>query len=195
MEVLLSVFLGIGLAAAAGLRIFVPLLIASLAALSGHLTLSSGFAWLANPVAAAAFGIATVLELAAYKIPWLDNLLDVLGAPVAVTAGTVLAASTMGGMSPSVRWTLALIAGGGAAGLVHGATALTRKASSLTTGGLANPVLATAEAGGAVALSALSIVLPILGLLLFASVILVALLIRRRWRARRAAAAQPPRPS
>ncbi len=90
MEITLSILLGIGLAAACGFRVFVPFLIVSIAAMSGHLELTPGFEWIGTPYALAAFGAATALEIAAYYIPWLDNLLDAAATPAGlVQAGTV----------------------------------------------------------------------------------------------------------
>src|SRR5947207_9549521 len=95
LETLLSVCLGIGLAAACGFRIFVPLLVTSLAAQTGHLTLAGGFQWIGTRPALVAFAVATVLEILAYYVPWIDNLLDVIAGPAAVTAGIVVTASVV----------------------------------------------------------------------------------------------------
>ncbi len=89
MELALTVLVGVGLAAACGFRVFVPLLGISLAAQTGHLELASGFGWIGSPVAAAAFGVATLLEVGAYLVPWVDNALDALASPAAVVAGTI----------------------------------------------------------------------------------------------------------
>ena len=166
METVLSLCLGIGLSAACGFRVFVPLLIISLAAHSGHLTLAQGFAWMGSDYALITFAVATVLEIGAYYIPWLDNLLDSLATPAAVVAGTIVTASLVSDMSPYLRWTLAVIAGGGAAGLVQTSTVLARGASTLATGGLANPIIATAELGGSVFLSAVSMLVPVLAIVI-----------------------------
>ena len=162
----LSVALGVALAAAVGLRIFVPTLIVSVAAYSGHLALAPGFAWLASAPAVLALSLAALLEVGAYWIPGLDHLLDVLAAPVAVIAGSVLAASVMVDLPPLVRWTMALIVGGGAAGLTHGLTALLRLKTGAVSGGLANPLVAGGELGGAIALSLLALAAPLLAALL-----------------------------
>src|SRR6478672_7212872 len=150
METVLSICLGIGLSAACGFRIFVPLLIMSIASLSGHLQLGQGFAWIATYPALITFAVATCLEIAGYYVPWVDHLLDTISTPAAVIAGTIINASMVSGMSPFLKWTLAVIAGGGAAGLVQGATVLARGASTATTAGLANPILATIELAGSV---------------------------------------------
>jgi hypothetical protein len=164
METLMSICVGVGLSAACGFRVFVPLLVMNIASLSGHLTLSHGFEWIGSYPALIAFSVATCLEIAGYYIPWVDHLLDTIATPVAVIAGTLVTASMVSDMSPFLKWTLAVIAGGGTAGLVQGTTVLTRGASTLTTGGLANPMFATIELGGAVFTSVLAIIAPLLAL-------------------------------
>lgn len=158
--------LGICLSAACGLRVFVPLVITSLAGLSGWLPLGEGFQWLATWPALTVFAVATVVEVLAYQVPVLDHALDALAGPAAVIAGTLLAASQLEALDPLTRWTLALIAGGGAAGLVRGTTAATRAITGLGTGGLGNPVLAAAETVGSAATALGTLWLPALGLAL-----------------------------
>ncbi len=169
-ETLLSIFLGIGLSAACGFRVFVPLLVMSIASLAGHLTLTPGFQWIGTYPALLTFAVATVVEIAGYYIPWVDHLLDTVATPAAVVAGTVVTASIVTGMSPMLKWTLAVIAGGGAAGLVQGTTVVTRAASTATTGGLGNPLLATIELGGAVLTSIAAILVPVAVVVVFALV-------------------------
>jgi Domain of unknown function (DUF4126) len=168
METVMSICLGIGLSAACGFRVFVPLLVMSIASLSGHLTLAHGFEWIATYPALIAFSVATGLEVTGYYIPWVDHLLDTIATPAAIVAGTVITASMVGSMSPLLKWTLAAIAGGGVAGLVQGVTVTARGASTLTTGGLANPLVSTLELGGAVVTSALAMVAPLLVVVLIA---------------------------
>jgi uncharacterized membrane protein len=134
----------------------------SIASLTGLITLSPSFEWIGTYPALVSFGTASILEISAYYIPWLDNILDTVATPTAFIAGTVVMASTVADMSPFIKWTLALIVGGGVAGSIQGFTSLTRITSSATTGGLGNPVLSTLEAGGSTVLSILSITLPIL---------------------------------
>ena len=62
----------------------------------------------------------------------------------------------------NVKWALAIIAGSGAAGIVQTETTITRAASTTTTGGLANPVVSTAEAGSSFGLSLLAILFPVI---------------------------------
>jgi hypothetical protein len=175
METLLSVCLGIGLSAACGFRVFVPLLVMSIAALSGHLTLAHGFEWIGTYPALIAFAVATCLEIGGYYIPWLDNLLDTIASPAAIIAGTLITASLITGVSPFLKWTLAIIAGGGAAGMVQGTTVIARGASSAGTGGLGNPVLATAELAGSIFTSTIFVVFATVAPVLL--IILVAVLI------------------
>ncbi len=166
METLLALAVGMGLSAACGFRVFVPLLGMSLAARAGHLTLGPGFEWIGSGPAALAFSTATVLEIAAYYIPWLDNLLDTIMTPAAVVAGTIVTASMLSDLSPFLKWSLAVIAGGGAAGIVQGGTVALRAGSSGTTGGLANPAVSTMEMVGSILTTALAIVIPLLCLAL-----------------------------
>ena len=128
MELALSICLGLGLSAACGFRVFVPLLGVSTAALAGHLHLAYGFEWLGTWPAFACFLTATILEIVAYYVPWLDNLLDSVATPAAVVAGTIATASVITDMSPLLQWSLAIIAGGGTAGVIQSATVLVRGA-------------------------------------------------------------------
>lgn len=162
VNALLSVLLGAGLSAACGFRIFVPFLLVGIAARTGHVALGANFAWMASTPALIALGVATILEIGAYCIPWLDHVLDVVATPAAVVAGMIMTASVVTGIDPILKWTLALIAGGGIAGTVQALTVGTRKVSLLTTGGLGNPVVSTLELFGSVILTVLAIALPIL---------------------------------
>ena len=166
METLIEIAIGIGLSAACGFRVFMPLLVMNLAALSGQLHLSPDFLWLGSQSATVAFGTATVLEILAYYIPWVDHMMDTVTTPAAVIAGAVATASTVTDVSPFLRWTLALIAGGGIAGLVQGATLAVRAKSSLATSGLGNPVISSLELFGATATALLAVFVPVLALVL-----------------------------
>jgi len=188
LETLLAVVVGLALSAAVGLRIFVPFLVLGVAAHGGHVPLAPGFEWIGTTPALVAFGVATAVEVVAYYVPWLDNLLDAAGPPVAVGAGIVATASVVTDLPPLVKWTVAVIAGGGAAGLLHGATSAARAASTLATGGGANFLVATAELAGSLLTSVLAILAPAAALL--AAVLLATWLLRRRRAARRTAAAR-----
>ena len=162
MELLLSICLGIGLSAACGFRVFVPFLIMGIASLTGHLALSPNFQWIGTYPAVVSFAVASVLEIAGYNIAWLDNLLDIIATPAAIIAGSIAMASIAIDMSPFLKWTLAIIAGGGTAAIFQGKTILVRGASTATTGGAGNFAIATAEAGISTLLSLLALFLPLL---------------------------------
>jgi len=164
-----SIVLGVGLAAATGFRVFLPMLIVSGAAYTGHLSLAESFAWLGSPAALTMLSVAALIEILAYYIPGVDNLLDSLATPAALVAGTVVSAAVMTDLPPMVKWTAAVIAGGGVAGLTQSAAALLRAKSTLLTGGSGNWVIATAELGGALLVTLLALAAPIaaLGLVIF----------------------------
>ncbi|MGQ0548681.1 MAG: DUF4126 domain-containing protein [Armatimonadota bacterium] len=189
MDTMFTFAVGLGLSAASGFRAFVPMLVMSLAARGGHLTLAPGMEWVASDAALAVLTTATVAEILAYYVPWLDNLLDTIATPTAIIAGTLMTASVLTDLSPLLRWAIAVIIGGGTAGIVQGSTVALRLASSTMTGGLGNPILATAELLGAITVAALAILAPIIALAIV--IVLVFLALRkagRHWRRRRATA-------
>ena len=177
MEILLSVGLGVGLAAACGFRVFLPVLVMGVAARAGALDLSEGFEWMAGTPALLALGVAAVCEVGAYYIPWLDNVLDVAAMPAAVTAGIVVAAANIETATPLLDWALAAVAGGTAAAVVQTGTTLLRGASTVSTGGTGNFLVSTAEAGSAAGLSLVAISVPVLALV--AALVLVAVVSAR----------------
>ena len=164
LDVLVSIALGIGLAAAVGFRVFLPLLVVSAAGYTGYLPLGDSFSWLATLPALVMLSVAAVLEIAAYYIPGVDNLLDAVATPAALVAGTVVAAAVMADLPPIVKWTTAVIAGGGAAGITQAVTGLLRAKSTVTTGGLGNAVIATGELGGSLLTSLLALFMPLVAL-------------------------------
>ena len=163
METILGLCVGIGLSAASGFRVFVPLLVMSVAALMGWFEPLKGFEWLAMPAVCLALAVATISEIAAYYVPWVDNLLDTVATPAAMIAGTLTTmAVSSGEMSQFASWAAALIIGGGTAGAVQMSTVAVRGVSTATTGGIANPLVSTVEWVGAVLLSVLSLLVPVL---------------------------------
>ncbi len=166
MEILLALGLGLGLSAASGFRVFVPLLGLSVAGLAGWITPPPGAEWLASWPACLALATATLLEIGGYYIPWLDHLLDSLATPAAALAGCLLALVAFRDLPPAVRWFLAVIAGGGASSLVQLGTVTLRGLSTGTTGGLANPLVATLELAASLALTLAALLAPVLALTL-----------------------------
>jgi len=182
-DLALSIVLGVALAAATGFRVFLPMLIVSGAAYTGHLHLDDSFAWLGTPSALIMLTVAAVAEVLAYYIPVVDNLLDTLATPAAFVAGTIVSAAVMIDAPPMVKWTAAVIAGGGVAGLTQGLTGILRAHSTVLTGGLGNSIIATAELGGAVLISFLALAAPAVAIALVVAFVLLAMrLIRRRFR-------------
>jgi len=179
MEFVMALFIGIGLSATCGFRVFVPLLGLSIAAHVGQMDLASGFGWIGSWPATIAFAIATVIEIGAYFIPWVDNLLDTIATPAAVVAGTMVTASVIGDVSPLLRWALAIVAGGGIAGIIQSSTVLVRGTSTATTGGAANPAVSAGELGASIVGTLISIVVPVVAVLLVA---LILFLIMRKIR-------------
>jgi hypothetical protein len=136
----------------------------SIAAYTGHLPIDARFAWLATPSALAMLAVATLAEILAYYIPAVDNLLDTLAAPASMVAGIVASAAVMTDVPPIVKWTAAVIAGGGIAGLTQGMTTIVRAKSTILTGGVGNPVISTVELGGALLVSILALAAPLAAL-------------------------------
>jgi hypothetical protein len=168
---------GISLSAAAGLRVFLPVLALGLASRLGLLELGEEFAWLASDPVLLVVGIAALLEAGAYYIPVVDNLLDTLATPAAIGGGTVIVASLLPEMNGLLQWSTATLLGGGAAGIVQGTTVLARGVSTTSTGGLANPLIATSETGGSLLTIALALLMPLVfGVLVI--LVLVWLLVR-----------------
>ena len=130
-DLALSIVLGIALAAATGFRVFLPMLIVSSAAYAGHLQLDSSFAWLGTPSALTMLSVAALAEVLAYYVPVIDNLLDTLATPAALIAGTIVSAAVITDVPPMVKWTAAVIAGGGIAGLTQGLTGILRAHSTV----------------------------------------------------------------
>ncbi|MDP6795175.1 MAG: DUF4126 domain-containing protein [Verrucomicrobiota bacterium] len=163
MEVVSSVLIGVALSATCGFRVFVPLLAVNIAARSLNadgepwIELADGFVWMGSDVALLIFLVASIVEIGGYYVPWIDNLLDSIASPAAIVAGTLITASFITGMEPWLQWLLSLIAGGGTAGAVQATTVVTRASSTVTTGGLGNPIVATVETSGAFLGSALAI--------------------------------------
>ena len=182
-DLALSIVLGVALAAATGFRVFLPMLIVSGAAYTGHLQLDNGFAWLGTQSALIMLSAAAVAEVLAYYIPVIDNLLDTLATPAAFVAGTIVSAAVMIDAPPMVKWTAAVIAGGGVAGLTQAMTGVLRAHSTVLTGGFGNFVIATAELVGAALISFLALAAPTLAIALVVLFLIAALrLIRRRFR-------------
>lgn len=178
----LSAFIGIGLAAATGFRVFLPMFAVSLASYMGWIPMSESFEWLSGLPTLITTGIATMVEILAYYIPYVDHLLDTLSVPLATIAGSVMFASQFTDLGTFPQWALALIAGGGTAAAISSGFAGTRAASTATTGGLGNSVVATTETAGAGIMSFLAMASPIIaGIAAIILLIVVFILGRKIW--------------
>jgi len=173
MEAIMSIMIGVALSATCGFRVFIPLLAVNIGTRAQDangqplIELAGGFDWLSSDIAMMIFLVATLFEIAGYYIPWIDNLLDTIASPASIAAGTVITASFITGMDPWLQWLLGVIAGGGAAGAVQATTVVARASSTVTTGGLGNPIVASVETSGAFLGSALSILVAPFAIALF----------------------------
>ncbi len=181
-DTIISVFLGIGLAASVGFRVFLPLFALSLASYFNVWELNDSWEWIGSLAAVIALGVAMLVEIFAYFIPWVDNILDSVAVPLAAIAGTAVMVSTVADLDPIVTWALAIIAGGGTATAIKGAGATGRLASTATTGGLGNPIISTVETGTAVVVSTASIFAPILAAVLVIIILVIIFTIYRKLR-------------
>lgn len=171
MESLIILCTGLTLSAACGFRAFVPPLAMSIAVREGNYPVAPGFEWIGSDAALTALTVATIVEILAYYVPVVDNFLDTIEIPTVLAVGTMLTAASLGDVDPLLRWSIALIAGGGSAEIVEGFTVLTRLASTTTTAGLGNPIVSTAEAMSSATLSIMAINIPIIAAIVIAIVL------------------------
>lgn len=166
LETILSICLGIGLAASVGFRVFLPLFALSLAAYFNLWELNESWSWIRGTAAVITLGVATVVEIVAYYIPIIDNALDTIAIPLATIAGTAVMVSIVADLSPVITWALAIIAGGGTAAAIKGSASATRIGSTVSTAGIANPVVSTVETATSIIMAIISIFMPILAIIL-----------------------------
>lgn len=185
-ETIISICLGIGLSASVGFRVFVPLFALSLSAYLGVWELNESWEWIGSVSALIVLGVATIFEIFAYYIPYIDNLLDSIAIPLAAIAGTAIMVSTVADLSPVITWALAIIAGGGTAAAVSSSTGATRLASTASTGGAANPIVSTAETGTAVVMSAVSVIAPFVAIILVTIILFIIYKIYKKFKGSKA---------
>ena len=180
IEMAVAILTGVGLSAACGFRIFFPLLALNLASMFGYIGLAPGFEWIAGIQVTIAFGLATILEIVAYYVPWLDNIMDSIASPISVIAGTIVTASLITDIPPALKWTISIIAGGGIAGLFQGATVALRTKSSFFTGGFGNFIVASLELLASAIVSILSLLIPIAAFVLTLLLITYGIILARK---------------
>jgi len=161
LDYAVGILLGVGLAASCGFRVFVPLLVSNIASMFGYLNFGSGYEWMGSWPAFAVFITATIIEISAYYIPWLDNALDTIAVPLSAIAGTILTVSFIGSMDPMIQWTLGIILGGGSAAVIKTGASVARLKSTAFTAGFANWIIATAENFTSIVMSILTILIPV----------------------------------
>ena len=189
LEIVPSLALGIGLAACAGLRAWLPLLLLGGLARWGVVDLGPSFEFVASTRALILFGVATVIEIAGDKIPAVDHTLDALSTVLRPAAGSLLAASVLWQISdPLTAMALGIAVGAPSALVPHAAKSTLRVVSTTFTGGLANPVLSFVEDAATFVLFALTVVLPVVAATL---VVLTGFLVARRLLRRSPSAARP----
>lgn len=180
---IISAFIGIGLAAATGFRVFLPMFVVSLASYFNWIPMNEHFEWLAGLPTLITTGIATVIEILAYYIPFVDHLLDTVSIPMATVAGSILFASQFAELGTFPQWALALIAGGGTAATISSGFAGIRAASTATTGGLGNSMVGTTETAGAGIMSVLAMAAPVIAAIFtIITLIVVIVLGRKAWK-------------
>jgi len=183
MDMLFAICVGIGLSAACGFRVFMPMLVLSAATKFGGVHLNPNFEWLGSWTALAAFASATILEAGSYYVPWVAHAVSVAAVPAAVLAGTLATAAQIDGIHPLAQWSSSLLVGGGIAGGVQMLNIGARAASTITTAGIGNPIVSLGQGLMAFVLAVTAVVAPLFIVLLIVAIVTV--IIRRR-RARKA---------
>jgi hypothetical protein len=184
-ETMISIFLGVGLAASVGFRVFLPLFVLSLASYFDMWELNENWVWIGSMPALVTLGVATLVEVFAYFIPYVDNLLDSVALPLATLAGTAVMVATITELDPVITWSLAIIAGGGTAAAIKGASATGRLTSTATTAGIGNPIISFIETATALLFSVVSVLAPVIASILVILLLIFIFAIYRRLRPRR----------
>ncbi|MDD2244056.1 MAG: DUF4126 domain-containing protein [Dysgonamonadaceae bacterium] len=174
VETISAIALGIGLSASTGFRVFIPLLVAGMAAHFGVLTLGDSFEWLGSIPALVCFGVAAIVEVLAYYVPFVDNLLDSIATPLSIVAGTLLMTSVFPSDNEWMKWIMGFVVGGGTAATVQSGTAIARLTSSQFTGGSANNIVSTTEGIASTGVAVMSLIAPVfIGILIIVLLIII----------------------
>lgn len=196
---MIEFLIGSSLAASAGLNAWMPLFLLGLAdRFIPAMQLPGGWSWLSSDVALWIIGVLLVLEIIADKIPALDSINDIVQTVLRPASGGIAfgagaSAQTIAVDDPTSffadnAW-VPIVVGIGIALAVHVVKAVGRVGANTVTGGLAAPVLSTAEDGASFLLAVSAIVVPVLALVLLIGLIVAAVALARRRRARRRDAA------
>ena len=197
---MLELLTGSGLATAAGLNAYVPLLIVggANALWPSVISLPNGWQWLSNPWVIAVLAVLLVIEVVADKVPALDTVNDVVQTVVRPTAGGLAFGSVSGATTAAVKdpstllsnnqW-IPIVIGVVIALLVHGGKMAVRPLANAATGGVAAPVMSTVEDMTSVGLSFIALIIPVLVVLVLIGLIWAGVAMRRRGQRRAAAKA------
>jgi hypothetical protein len=184
--------LAVALSAVSGLRALLPILLTGLVARAGWVDLGPTFEFLSGNRALIIFGVAALLEIAGDKIPALDHALDTVHSFLRPLSGSLLAAAALSRVTdPTHALVGGIVLGAPTALVPHAVKSTARIASTVFTGGLANPFLSILEDVLAVVLFILAVVVPILAAVTV--IVLMVLLARRLGRRAPAAAPAPVR--
>jgi hypothetical protein len=184
LELVPCLALAIALAACAGLRAWLPLLLAGGLARFGYVELGPSFQFLGSDRALVLFGVATLLEIVADKVPVLDHGLDAISTVLRPAAGSLLAASVLWPIAdPLAALALGVAVGAPSSLVPHAGKSLLRGASTTFTGGLANPLISVLEDVAALVMFVVSVILPL--------VVALAMIALAAWLTRRALARRP----
>lgn len=173
VELVVGVCAGISLSAACGFRAFLPLLAVSIAAHFFGFKVNADFAWIGSWASIVSLATATIVEIVAYYLPFVDNLLDLINVPLAFVAGAVVMSGVLPDVHPYLKWSIAGLLGSSAAGLTQLVTMIIRGASTATTAGAGNNVVALLENVCAVIFSIGAILLPLLAIVFVAVVLYI----------------------
>ena len=184
-DTFLGILTGLGLSIACGFRVFIPPLVVSIAAQTGYLELAEGFTWLGEWPTLIALSIATVFDIIGHEFPAIDDMLNVVEAPLVPIAGTILSVSMLTDMAPLLKWSLAAIAGGGSAEALHISRTFLKSILNAVTAGLSTPLVSIAEDAAAIAIPILVILAPVFTLFLFLVVVGVTAFAIKKWMVRR----------
>ena len=165
LSLIISIFIGIGLSAATGFRVFVPPLLVGLLSRAGFIDLGESWVWMSDTLTILAFSSAALIEICAYFVPWLDNLLDVFMSPMAIISGIILSATFFDGINPGLQWALSIIAGVSLSGSVQASSVLLRGLSTAGTGGVLNPIFSIAENLISIFLTLMALFFPVIAII------------------------------
>lgn len=164
VELVVGVCAGVSLSAACGFRVFLPLLVVSIAAHFFGYNVNADFEWIGSWISIVSLATATIMEVAAYYLPCVNNMLDIVNVPLAFIAGTVVMGGVLPDVHPYLKWSIAGLLGSSVAGLTQLATTIVRGASTATTAGTCSNVVSSSENVCATIFSLGAILIPLLAI-------------------------------